>query len=147
MKTSRYLAAGELLFIIMPLALIALWATLLTLPLGLSALSEGLGSAPVVLLGLFCCASFFSLTLGAPLIVRFIRHGSPALLRAPKREWLSVATGVFLALAGGLMAVFGEGIGFAIGLPALIPALHLYLERGREMANNSFKPNPLRGSA
>lgn len=147
MKASRYLAAGELLVIVLPLALITFWTSLFTLPLGISALSEGLKSFPVILLGLFCTASFCSLIFGSALILRFIRYGRSALPRAPRREWSSVVSGVFLAIAGAFLALTGEGPAFAIGLPALIPALHLYLERRREMANNSFKPTPLGGWA
>ncbi len=148
MKISRYFVAGELLVIVLPLAMLALWAALLTLPIGVSALlSDGRKALPVVLLGLFCAASFCSLISGAVLAVQFLRLGRSALIRAPTVLWTLLIVGVLLAMVGGIMALFGEGIGFAVGLPALIPAAHLYIERRREMANNSFKPTPLRGAA
>jgi hypothetical protein len=147
MKLSRYFAVGELLVIVLPLAMLALWSTLLILPLGVSALlSDGLKAFPVALLGLFCAASLCSLVSGAALAAQLLRFGASALPRAPKVLWALLTIGVLLAVAGGIMALVGEGIGFAVGLPALIPAAHLYLERRREMANNSFNRNPLRGS-
>ena len=147
MKVSRFIALVELLLILLPLGLVALWASFLTLPLGVSAMLESPRNMPFLLVVLFCSIGFVALLFGSVLVLRFIRHGRSALPGAPRHEWLGSFAGAFLAIIGALLAVFGEGVGFAVALPALLPLAHMCYEYHRAIANNSFKPNPLGGSA
>ena len=73
--------------------------------------------------------------------------------------WLLVALGTLLTALGAVLALISiagahvpdQFFGFFFclyGLPVLVPLAHLLWLRSRSRrANNSFKPNPLRGSA
>ena len=137
MTLSRFVAAVELIFILSPLALLAMWGATLTLPIGLAIAVENPYEFSAFLLGVWCGVSFVALVLGSLLVVRFVRSGRPALINAPRREWCAAIVGAFAALTGAGLAVVYQGPAFAIGLPALVPSFHVYCERRLAIADRS----------
>lgn len=142
MTLSRFVAAIELIFILLPLALVTLWGAILVLPIGLAIAVENPRGFSVFLLGVLCGVSFIALLLGSPLVVRFVGSGRPALINAPRREWLAAIVGACAALTGAGLAVVDQGPAFAIGLPALVPFLHVYCERRLVIADRSTSLHP-----
>ncbi|WP_460764578.1 hypothetical protein [Lysobacter fragariae] len=131
MRASRYFAAGELVVIVLPLTLMALWGAVLTIPMSLAALADDWKTYPFFLLAIFCAIGLISLLSGTLLLASFVRHGRPGLDMIHRNVWVLCGLGGAIALAGGIASLLGEGIGLSIGLPAILPLGHMCFERRR----------------
>ena len=60
------------------------------------------------------------------LLIRFLRGGPASVARGAGLAWTGAALGLAAAIAGAWLAATGNGWIFAVGLPAVLPMLHLW---------------------
>ena len=139
----------EALVLLAPTTLLVVWADIFLLGAGLGDGLWHIQAAPLALL----LISLVALASGWTLVFRFLGRGAQALRAEP--TWLWVAAGVGGLLAVAALAIvanpfadprsppLGRGSGFgllAAGSPAIVPLIHLWLERRRSMpANKRFE--------
>jgi hypothetical protein len=130
MNASRRIAILEAVLILLPLTILAALGTLWSGPYLAVAIAD-LRFDLLTLVSALGPAGLLGLIAGWWLLIRFIRQGQAG-LRAPSRlPWIGAALGAITAIAGAALALSGQGLIFAAGLPALIPLAHLWRERGR----------------
>jgi len=76
-----------------------------------------------------CFAGLVGVIAGWWLLGRYIAFGPKGLLSRARLAWVGAALGAITALAGAGLALFGQGVIFTIGLPALIPVAHMWVVR------------------
>jgi hypothetical protein len=129
-KSSRAFAIAEAVLVVLPLTIVAVLATLWSWRYLLEAIRNQWHDS-LTLVSLICVGGLIGVIAGWFLLLSFIRKGRVGLRAQPWVIWFGAGIGASAAIAGAGLALSGQGMVFAVGLPALIPLAHMWRERSR----------------